>query len=122
MHTYLIGAEEVRGYARDFLRRLEKFKPFPNVWCPVTESGNSLLKAIYNEARQDKYLDKDLLNTIRLLPIGVSGDNIEFIKEKPEEVIPGNVVLLLDGAIHSGTVMFRSAEKILGHNPAELYC
>ena len=46
--------------------------------------------------------------------------NIHFLEEDPAPIVSGQAVLLIDGAIHSGKMMRRCAQTILGHGPAEL--
>lgn len=121
MHTYFLGTEEVSGYVRDFVQRLKNFEQIPTVWCPVTVSGDGLLQAILAQVRKDY---PELLKTVQLLPIEIEVDDgathILFVKEKPDAVIPGKPVLLLDSAIHSGQMMRRCADEVLRHGPTEL--
>ncbi|MEI9895099.1 MAG: GNAT family N-acetyltransferase [Chthoniobacter sp.] len=56
------------------------------------------------------------------MPIEVNdgGDAVYFVDGRPEEILPGQVVLLFDGAVHSGRMMGRCATEMLRHAPAEL--
>jgi len=118
VNTYFIGDEETRAYAKDFLRRLEKLESFPDVWCPVTKSGDAIAQVMIG------LVDKDLLSKVQVLPIGVSreGPNIgiSFLEGEPEKQIVGKSVLLLDGAIHSGRTMSRCAEEVMKFKPQDL--
>jgi ribosomal protein S18 acetylase RimI-like enzyme len=122
--TYLLGKEQIQAYLRDFLARLETAESLPTVWCPVTESGRSLLRAMLElpEASAAKFAD------VRVVPI-----EVELTRATPgsEEVPPkvrisdaeglrGHSVLLLDGAIHSGTTMSVCADEVLRCEPLEL--
>jgi N-acetylglutamate synthase-like GNAT family acetyltransferase len=117
MHTYFVGDEEVRCYARDLLRRLKTFVQIPTVWCPVTQSGDQMLNALLEQVKQ---YYPDLLETVQLLPIEVDDGNIGFLEENFASIIAGQAVLIIDGAIHSGKMMRRCAQTILSHGPAEL--
>lgn len=119
MKTYYLGREEVHGYLRDFVSRLREFQPMPTVWCPVTESGDDLLQALLEVVQVEC---PELLETVRLLPIEVNdgGNAVHFVGESPEDVLPGQSVLLFDGAVHSGRMMGRCTAEVLRHGPAEL--
>jgi GNAT superfamily N-acetyltransferase len=119
MKTYHIGREEVYGYVRDFISRLRKFEPMPMVWCPVTESGDDLLQALLAIVREEC---PELLDSVRVLAVEVNdgGDAVHFVGERPEDVLPGQTVLLFDGAVHSGRMMRRCTAEVLRHRPAEL--
>ncbi|MBI4027617.1 MAG: GNAT family N-acetyltransferase [Verrucomicrobia bacterium] len=119
MKTYFLGKEETNAYLLDFLGRLQEIKPIPTVWCPVTESGAELLRALLGLI-PEKY--PELLSQTVVFPIEVENgsENIRFSKGDPAPAIRGKSVLLLDGAIHSGRMMSKCAEEILRHGPEEL--
>jgi hypothetical protein len=54
MVTYFIGLEEVDAYLRDLLERLDRFDPLPDLWCPVTASGNALLRRLVRLVREER--------------------------------------------------------------------
>lgn len=117
MKTIFVGHEEVRGYLRDLLGRLN---PTPTVWCPITQSGRALVGAL---AKVVGELRPELLSTVRILKIDInaSDDSIQFdSNEDAPEAIRGNSVLLLDGAIHSGSMISRCADAVIAHKPASL--
>src|SRR6266568_1241594 len=101
MKTYHLGREETHGYLRDFVSRLREFQPMPTVWCPVTESGDDLLRALLEVVQADF---QDMIETVRLLPVEVTdgGNAVHFAGERPEDALPGQSVLMFDGAVHSG--------------------
>ena len=118
MHTYLLGDESVSRYVRDFIDRLKEFEQVPSVWCPVTQSGDALLKAILVEVRAAW---PELLESVAVVPIDVGdGNSIRLIGDNPAAAISGKSVLLLDGAIHSGRMMCACVEHIMLHSPAEV--
>jgi GNAT superfamily N-acetyltransferase len=113
--TYYLGREETLAYVRDFLRRLHKLDHVPTVWCPITKSGLALVEIM-----------ADLINgefsefqNVRIFPIEVDG-TIRFREGEPSEVLRGQSVLLLDGAIHSGKMMNDCAAKVLEFAPSAL--
>lgn len=119
MNTHHIGREEVHAYLRDLVSRLREFQPVPTVWCPVTKSGDDLLRVLVEVVKADW---PELLDTVRLLPIEVNegGDAVHFVGDRPEDLLPGQAVLLFDGAVHSGRMMSRCTAEVLRHGPAEL--
>ena len=120
MKTYHLGTEQVRAYLRDFVERLRGFQPRPTIWCPITQSGDDLLSAICELISEEC---PEMIEGVRLLPIEVDGDagkSIRFLGEDPKDVIPGQSVLLLDGAAHSGKMMSRCADEVLLRGPSEL--
>jgi len=116
--TYFLGTEETDAYARDFLSRLDRFEKFPTVWCPITHSGVELLKILVAIiAKEFPAMPK-----IRVLSIELDNGNknIRFVGGRPKDVLKGESILLLDGAIHSGSMMSACAEKVLSYGPSEL--
>ncbi len=118
MHAYFLGREEVDAYLRDLLNRMVE-TTFPTVWCPITESGDDLLRAL-TAVLQEKHAH--LASEIRLLPIEVNdvGRGVHFAGTPPRKVLRGAPVLLFDGAVHSGNMMARCAREVLRHQPAAL--
>lgn len=118
VNTYFLGAEEVQAYARDFLHRLSRLECFPDVWCPITRSGDAIAKAMR------EYIGADLPAAVQLLPVAVARDpnglRISFLGGEPDKQIPGKTILLLDGAIHSGSTMSRCAEEVLKFGPQDV--
>jgi hypothetical protein len=118
VNTYFIGAEETQAYAKDFLRRLERLESFPDVWCPITKSGDAIAKVMI------KLVGADLLSKVQLLPVAVAREaekiGISFLEGEPEKQVAGKSVLLLDGAIHSGRTMSRCAEEVMKLKPQDL--
>lgn len=119
MITYFLGLEETRAYLRDFLGRLERFVAPPTVWCPVTRSGQALVKEMLGLVAQEF---PNMAETVQVLPISVDHGNksVRFLGGDPAVQLRGQSVLLLDGAIHSGGMMSRVAAEVLRFEPAEL--
>lgn len=118
MTTYYLGREETRAYLLDFLRRLGQVEVRPTIWCPVTRSGEALVKILVTLA-VEKF--PELIEGVRLLSIDVDNgrSEVSFPNGNPEDLRDGSV-LLLDGAIHSGGMMSACAAEILKYEPAEL--
>ncbi len=111
MKTYFLGAEEVRAYLLDLLERLD---PMPTVWCPVTESGASLVTELARLAQSHR---PDLLSKVELEPIVAGKDGVALLGKSSLE---GRGVLVLDGAIHSGRMMSACVEELLKQAPASV--
>lgn len=118
MTTYYLGLNETRAYLLDLLRRLERFESRPTVWCPITRSGEELLK-IMLELAAEKF--PQLIEGVRLVSIDVDNGRTEasFPNENAED-LRGQSVLLIDGAIHSGGMMSVCAGEVLKYEPTEL--
>lgn len=117
MVTYFLGEEETRAYLREFFERFRRFEEPPALFCPITESGNELLRAMVALVAQEF---PELAERVQFLPIAVDESyNVTFVGA-PEESIPGRHVLLLDGAVHSGRMMSACAEAVLNYNPVGL--
>ncbi len=118
MNTYFIGKEEIEAYALDLVGRLERLESFPQVWCPVTKSGDAIQKVL---APIIQAIRPQLLEGVRSVSIGVEKTGITFLEEaNPGSELSGKSVLLLDGAIHSGDTMNRCTAEILRYQPKEL--
>lgn len=100
------------AYLRDFLERLTFFNPFPNVWCPITPSGDVLLNRLLDlvEAQQP-----DWIESLSVLPIQIQKENpkIRLVTDSAAADVNGKRVLLLDTAIHSGATMSRCAAEMV---------
>jgi ribosomal protein S18 acetylase RimI-like enzyme len=119
MITNFVGEKEVTAYLRDFLRRLVTLNPLPNLWCPVTPSGEKLLRRILELVKVDH---PNLVDSVSVLPIQLdrATRKIAFRRGSPSKDIPGKSVLILDGAIHSGSTMARAVEKVVDYGAAEV--
>lgn len=119
MITNFVGEKEVIAYLRDFLQRLITLKPMPNLWCPVTPSGDKLLRRILELVKADH---PNLVNNVSVLPIHLNRAtrNIAFSRGSPSKDIPGKSVLILDGAIHSGSTMARAVGKVVDFGAKEV--
>ena len=124
MHTYFIGKEEVKAYAKDLLGRFNRLQTFPNAWCPVTNSGDVIQEALIAEMKERQ---DPRLADIESVPIDAVKDkesktvSVGFPEESdPDRKLRGKSVLLIDGAIHSGKTMHLCAAAILKHGPQEL--
>jgi hypothetical protein len=91
MITNFVGEKEVTAYLRDFLRRLITLDPLPNLWCPVTPSGENLLRQILDLVRVHH---PNLVNSVSVLPIQLDRGTrrIAFRRGSPSK----------EGAIESG--------------------
>jgi len=112
MKTYLLSHDETDKYLRDLIDRLDLNGG--TVWCPITKSGTSVLARI---AR----LVGNQPNAAAVLPISIENGQPIFNQGNPEEVLKGKKVILIDGAIHSGTMMMTCADKILEYDPLDIF-
>src|SRR5438067_6967901 len=112
MVTHFLGREQVAVYLLDFLQRLKAFDPFPAVWCPMTPSGKELLAAMLPLLKDCGC--EQLFNSVQIVPIEIceKTDKIRFEGKYGGKAIKRKSVLLFDSAIHSGSTMARSLEKI----------
>ena len=119
MVTYFIGREEVDAYLRDFLDRLGRFDPLPNLWCPITPSGDALLGQILRLVKTEH---PEWIEKVSVLPIqiGEDGRAIRFRSPSPALDAANKSVLLLDTAIHSGSTMSRSVAELVGMGASEV--
>jgi len=119
MVTYFVGVEEVTAYLRDFLDRLSQFDPFPNLWCPITPSGNALLVQLLSLVKTEhpEWIDK-----VSVLPIQIERDGgpIRFDSDCPAQDVANKSVLLLDTSIHSGSTMSRSVAQVVEMGASEV--
>lgn len=118
MTTYYLSLHETRAYLLDLLTRLERFEARPTVWCPITRSGEELLKLLV-ELAAEKF--PHLIEGVRMVSIAMKNGRkeVSFPNENAEQ-LRGQSVLLLDGAIHSGGMMSVCAAEVLRYEPAEL--
>ncbi|MFA5257488.1 MAG: GNAT family N-acetyltransferase [Opitutales bacterium] len=119
MKTYFFGEEEVRGYIRDLLDRMDGMESPPSVRCPITKSGEAFLNAILPEISH-RLTGKE--NEIRVIPIEVDSEQktVSFKDSDYAEAISGKHVFLIDGAIHSGNVMSLCQEAVSRLGSAEV--
>lgn len=63
-----------------------------------------------------------LAESVQVMPIAVNADRteVQFVGSDPAAVIPGQSVLLFDGAVHSGSMMQACAAVVLSYRPAEM--
>jgi predicted GNAT family N-acyltransferase len=101
MITYFFGREEVTAYLRDFLDRLARFEPAPEVWCPLTESGTALLEAMLDLVR-DVYPQ---LGKVVVVSAVADERTVRFVDKNAAELVRGKNVLIFDGAVHSGRLL-----------------
>ncbi|MGA3050350.1 MAG: GNAT family N-acetyltransferase [Chitinispirillaceae bacterium] len=110
MHTYFIGKEEVSQYAKDFANRLNKLNDsFPCIWCTIGKSGDELADFLYD------YFPLEYRQRILVIPLQCDRDSKSIVFDNPADKNILNSkcnVLILDGAIHSGSSML-SATKML---------
>ncbi len=117
MKTIFIGREEVHAYLADLAHRLE---PVPSLWCPITHSGREIAVHIAQEVEKVAKAKGESVPNVRILPIEIDDQHQPVFEERPEDVIPYQSVLLLDGAIHSGMTMARCAAAVLKHRPSSV--
>lgn len=119
MKTYYLPTEQIDAYLLDLLDRVKRLDPLPAVWCPVTRSGDELVKKLTNFAAKH---EPSILEKAELLSIEIDngGREISFLGGDPSEALAGKSVLLLDGAVHSGNTMCRCVDRILSHKPSHL--
>lgn len=118
MVTYFLGREEVTAYLRDLLQRISQFHAIPNLWCPITPSGDALVRELLPLIGAEH---RDWIAKISVLPIQVTTDNkIRFKSRSPAKDIARKRVLLLDTAVHSGSTMSRSVAKVVELGASEV--
>ena len=117
MVTHFLGREEVLAYLRDLLVRLERFDAVPTVWCPLTRSGNALLRHLLDLVASHH---PQLADSVSVLPIEVKdvNDEVHFLQGDPAKDIPGKNVMIFDGATHSGQMMTNCAREALRYGAA----
>lgn len=117
MVTYFLGEEEVNAYLFDALNRLQRFDPFPEIWCPVTHSGTSLGK------RVEKLLISHfphLIDKISVNPIVVDNGAVSFSQTRTDDEFKGKRAFVFDGAIHSGGSMVAACNELLKHGVTDI--
>ena len=117
MVTYFLGREEVSAYLRDFLIRLERLNAVPTLWCPLTRSGTALLDELLNLVGRHH---PRLAESVSVLPIEVDDGTrqIRFTQGDPAKDIPGQNVLIFDGATHSGRMMTNCVAEVVRRRAA----
>ena len=73
MITYFFGREEVTAYLKDFLDRLARFDPVPEVWCPLTKSGKDLVGAMLDLVRD---FHPELANVLAVAAVADERTNV----------------------------------------------
>lgn len=119
MRTYLFSDEDVRRYARDLATRLiDLGDDFPALWFPLGESGDKIAEVLYElvepEARKQ---------TISIEPIYYSrSDKAVLLRDGGRLSNYGQYrsVLVLDGAVHSGTSMLQAVQRITNNGAQEV--
>jgi len=109
VHTYYLGAEEVKQYAKDFIVRLEKLDDnFPSVWCPIGQSGENIT------VRLGECLSKGISEKVSLVPLSSNKNTGEiYLEDEADAVIlKGASVLIIDSAVHSGKSMYHAVQKV----------
>jgi len=119
MVTYFIGREEVDAYLRDFLDRLTRFNPLPDLWCPIMPSGDILLKRLLALVKEQQ---PDWIENLSVLPIQIQKENpkIRLVTDSAAADVNGRRVLLLDTAIHSGATMSCCATEMVKLGAADV--
>lgn len=116
MITHHLGDEEVRAYLRDLVRRIRSCDPIPSIWCPLTDSGLTLLRPMIGILRKDA---PELIPLIGVLGMAVENDGaLRFAGGNPNMDLPGKHVLLLDASVHSGETMLKAQRKLWEHGAA----
>lgn len=105
MITHFLGTEEVAAYNLDFAVRLDQLGPnFPTHWFALGLSGRKVVDALINllPQRRDQI-------TLGIAHLDRESDEIRFSKQTPFDAVSldGQVVLILDAAVHSGRSMFK---------------
>jgi GNAT superfamily N-acetyltransferase len=100
MKTHFIGQEEVSAYAIDLATRLARLKGgFPRKWLYVGGSGKLIADELY--AQTPPALASEVLALGALYDRGTG--TFSFLNDlSAEDFVPGETVLLIDGAIHTG--------------------
>jgi len=109
MITYFFGREEVNAYLTDFLARLSRFQPLPEVWCPLTESGTDLLGAMLDLVRDFH----PGLGDVVVVSAVADGRAVRFLDRNAVKLVRGKNVLVFDGAVHSGRLLNDCVTKVL---------
>jgi hypothetical protein len=111
VNNYL-GREEVSGYLGDLLERLNDFAVFPTVWCPLTPSGNQLVKFLLAQIDKTR---PDLLDRVIVVPIYINDGRkkISFGERNPVRELAGKNVLVFDSVIHTGSTMGMAVDEVM---------
>jgi hypoxanthine-guanine phosphoribosyltransferase len=112
LNTVFLSDKEVEGYLRSLLEKLDQLaEEKPTTWCPIGPSGMLVAQVAMRIAGEQAA-------TFRIMPIicDRSTGNVSFPDEAdPRQVVQGNRVLLVDGAVHSGSTLskaFRAVEEL----------
>jgi GNAT superfamily N-acetyltransferase len=117
VNTVFLSDSTVAAYLRDLLHRLAQLGvDMPKVWCPIGPSGWFVAQAAMREAG-------DTAATIVHIPVDFdrATGKISFPKdERPGELICGQRVLLVDGAIHSGKTFLKAFRAVEFLGPSDI--
>lgn len=109
MNTIFLGHDEVDAYCKDIVNRLRQLPSgFPDVICPIGESGKRLLLAMSNQIQ-------DLNNTVRIVPIFYDKQSCKASLKSPSDataVAEAKFALVLDSSVHSGKSMLAALRLV----------
>lgn len=115
MNTIFLGNDEVDAYCKDLVGRLRELPSgFPDVICPIGESGRKLLIVMAKQMR-------DLVESIRIAPILYDKKSCLASLEDPSDastLAEAKLTLVLDSSVHSGQSML-AAIRLVQDNGAK---
>lgn len=122
MVIYFLGIEEVRSYIRELVQRLALANPVPEIWCPLTQSGQNLLPVLIDMVKHESPELVDRVTVIPMSPEDKPKGKIKagqgrtpgflFGDSNPESVFKGRSVFLFDSTIHGGSTMCKAAAEL----------
>lgn len=112
MITHFLGVEEVAGYLRDLVTRLESCEQVPTVWCAMTDSGVELVPHLVKAVQA---VAPDLAETVQLISVYCNDESggLRFdVGDMVKGVVEGKHILLFDAAVHSGSTMTKALAEL----------
>lgn len=115
MTTSFLNQGEVSAYFADLAQRLEKLDPKPEIICVLARSGTSLLPYLIGHSVVDE------ATAIAIdVETGSDGQRKVIIDEGDAELVRGKRVLLMDGAVHSGSTLAMCVQHLLDCGAADV--
>lgn len=110
MRTYLFSDDDIHRYALDFIKKLEVLGgQFPKLWLPLGESGDKIAEILV------PLLPQHLREQVAIEPVSYfRTDRRVCLRDGAalNDYSTYESVLVLDGAVHSGTSMLRAVRDL----------
>jgi hypoxanthine-guanine phosphoribosyltransferase len=121
LHTYLLSDDDVDRYASDFVQRLVAMgEGLPRRWFTLGISGDKIL-----DGALLPLLPEDIKEKTDVIRVGFDRTKKRIVSRDRRSPVPrsleGESVLIIDGAIHSGSSMRHLADELGRRGAASIW-